>query len=38
VLERIQDYPVNRIGELMPWQYQTIVEEQKTEIGAKNVA
>jgi transposase len=38
VLERIQDYPVNRIGELMPWEYQAIVEEQKAESEAKNVA
>tara|TARA_R110002126_G_scaffold141869_3_gene287056 strand:- start:910 stop:1125 length:216 start_codon:yes stop_codon:yes gene_type:complete len=38
VLGRIQDYPVNRIGELMPWAYQTIVEEQKAEPEAKNVA
>jgi transposase len=38
VLERIQDHPANRIGELMPWAYQAMVEEQKAEPEAKNVA
>jgi transposase len=38
VLERIQDHPANRIGELMPWEYHAIVEEQKAEPEAKNVA
>ena len=38
VLERIQDHPANRIRELMPWAYQAIVEEQKAEPEAKNVA
>jgi type IV secretion system protein VirD4 len=31
VLERIQDHPANRIGALMPWEYQAMVEEQKAE-------
>lgn len=35
VLERIQDHPANRIGELMPWVYQAMVEEQKAELEAK---
>jgi len=38
VLERIQDHPANRIGELMPCAYQAMVEEQKAELEAKNVA
>jgi transposase len=38
VLERIQDYPVNRIGELMPWAYRAMDEEQKADTEAKNVA
>lgn len=38
VLERIQDHPANRINELMQWEYQAIVEEQKAELEAKNVA
>jgi transposase len=38
VLERIQDHPANRIGELMPWEYHAIVEEQKAEPEAKYVA
>jgi transposase len=38
VLERIQDHPAKGINELMPWEYQAIVEEQKAELEAKNVA
>ena len=38
VLERIQDYPVNRINEILPWEYQAMVEEQKAETEAKNIA
>jgi transposase len=38
VLERIQDYPINRIGELMPWAYRAMDEEQKADTEAKNVA
>jgi len=28
-LERIQDHSVSRIGELLPWQYQAIVDDEK---------
>lgn len=38
VLERIQDHPANRINELMPWEYQAMIEEQKAEAEAKNEA
>ena len=38
VLERIQDHPANRIGELMPWEYRAIVLQQKAEPEAKNVS
>jgi len=33
-----QDHPANRIGKLMPREYQAIVEEQKVEFEATNVA
>lgn len=38
VLERIQDYPVNRINELLPWEYQAMIDARKAETEAKNVA
>ena len=31
-------HPANLIGELMPWAYQAMVEEQKAEIEVKNGA
>jgi transposase len=38
VLERIQDHPANRIGELMPWEYYAIVEEQKADAETQSGA
>ncbi len=31
VLERIQDHRANRINELLPWAYQTMINDQKAE-------
>jgi len=38
VLERIQDHPANRICELMPWEYQAMIEGQKADTEAKRAA
>lgn len=38
VLERIQDHPVSRINELMPWENQAIVDARKAEAEARNAA
>ncbi len=38
VLERIQDHPVSRINELMPWEYQAAIEAKKAQAEAENVA
>jgi len=38
VLERIQDHTANRIGELMSWVYQAIIDAEKAEPEAENVA
>ncbi len=38
VLERIQDHPVSHINELMPWEYQAIVDARKAEAEARNAA
>ncbi|NRB20086.1 MAG: transposase domain-containing protein [Rhodobacteraceae bacterium] len=35
ILERIQDHPVSRINELMPWEYQAAIEAQKAQAEAK---
>jgi hypothetical protein len=36
VLERIQDHPATKIDELLPWNYQAMIEKQKT--GAETTA
>jgi len=38
VLERIQDHHANRIGELMPWEYYAIVQEQKADAETQSAA
>jgi hypothetical protein len=35
VLESIQDHPVSRINELMPLEYQPVIEIQKVQAEAK---
>ena len=37
-LERIQDYPANRIHELLPWSYQDMIDAQNAEAEAKDAA
>jgi hypothetical protein len=34
----IQDHPVNRIGELKPWEYYAIIEEQKADAETQSAA
>lgn len=38
VLERIQDQPVNRIHDLLPWAYQEMIEAKDTHPEAQNAA
>lgn len=38
VLERIQDHPVNRIHDLMPWAYQAMIDAKDTHPEAQNAA
>ena len=37
-LERIQDHPVNRINELLPWAYQDMIDTAERDTEAKNAA
>ena len=38
VLERIQDYPANRLGDLMPWAYQDIIDAAERDVEAESDA
>jgi transposase len=38
VLERIQDHPANRMGDLMPWAYQDMIDTDEREGEAENAA
>ena len=34
VLERIQDHPANRMGDLMPWAYQNMIDAAELDVEA----
>lgn len=38
VLERIQDFPVKRIAELLPWAYQDMIDAAERNAEAANAA
>ena len=38
VLGRIQDHPVNRIAELLPWAYQDMIDSAESDTEAENDA
>ena len=38
VLERIQDHPANRMGDLMPWAYQDMIDAAARNAEAENEA